>query len=521
MRILFLSLFFFTYSSLEAQPAIDVQHYRFELALSDANDTLHGITTVRMKTVKPLTSITLNLHNIENGKGMKVQSIRRDGTDLMFMQQANVLAIQLPSASRVGEEMEFTIRYKGIPKDGLIIDKNKYGDRTYFADNWPNRAHYWLPVNDIPSDKATFEFIVTAPSRYQVISNGEKVEEKSLNNNFTLTHWKDTIPLPTKIMVIGVAKFATKTFPDSPNNIPVSAWVYPQDSTKGFYDYGISTDILKFFSRYIAPYPYKKLANVQSKTIFGGMENASAIFYSEQSVDGKRSSEGTIAHEIVHQWFGDMASEKDFSHLWLSEGFATYLTDIYYQHRYGEDKFRERLRKERQQIISFVSKSKHPVVDTTPDLMSLLNTNSYQKGSWVLHMLRNEVSDSTFHKIIQTYYQQYKGSNANTDDFRVVAEKVSGKNLKQFFQQWLYTPVIPKLKVEWKADGDKIKADITQATEDTFQFPLEVAVKLSNGKTIIEKVYINNRKNEIKIETGSKPVSLTLDPNVRVLFEQL
>jgi aminopeptidase N len=136
-------------------------------------------------------------------------------------------------------------------------------------------------------------------------------------------------------------------------------------------------------------------------------------------------------------------------------------------------------------------------------------------------MLRNEVSDSTFHKIIQTYYQQYKGSNANTDDFRVVAEKVSGKNLKQFFQQWLYTPVIPKLKVEWKADGDKIKADITQATEDTFQFPLEVAVKLSNGKTIIEKVYINNRKNEIKIETGSKPVSLTLDPNVRVLFEQL
>src|SRR5207249_666261 len=130
---------------------------------------------------------------------------------------------------------------------------------------------------------------------------------------------------------------AVKTFDDSPKNIPVSAWVYPQDSAKGFYDYALATEILKFYANYIAPYPYKKLANVQSKTIFGGMENASAIFYAENSVNGERTSEDLLAHEIAHQWFGDMASETSFEHLWLSEGFATYFTDLYFEKKYGKE----------------------------------------------------------------------------------------------------------------------------------------------------------------------------------------
>src|SRR5579875_2412159 len=135
-----------------------------------------------------------------------------------------------------------------------------------------------------------------------------------------------------------------------------------------------------------------------------------------------------------------MASEKSFAHLWLSEGFATYLTDYYIENKYGKDSANKRLQKERQQVIAFDENNNHAVVDSTTDLMSLLNPNSYQKGAWVLHMLRNEVGDVIFQKILQTYYQQYKGSNAETRDFESVAEKVSGKDLKWFFDEWLYQP---------------------------------------------------------------------------------
>jgi aminopeptidase N len=138
-------------------------------------------------------------------------------------------------------------------------------------------------------------------------------------------------------MVIGAAKFAVKLYDDSPKNIPISAWVYPQDSVTGFRNYSPAPAIVKFFSDYIGPYPYNKLANVQSTTIFGGMENASAIFYDEESAEENKPIESLLAHEIAHQWFGDMASEKSFSHLWLSEGFATYLSDMYLESKYGVD----------------------------------------------------------------------------------------------------------------------------------------------------------------------------------------
>ena len=211
--------------------------------------------------------------------------------------------------------------------------------------------------------------MVTAPVHYQVISNGRLIKETILPDNKKLTHWKEDIPLSTKVMVIGVANFAVKQFEDSPKEIPVSAWVYPQDSVKGFQNYSVAPGILKFLSDYIGTYPFNKLANVQSTTIFGGMENASAIFYSEGSVSSQ-SVEGLFAHEITHQWFGDMASEKSFPHLWLSEGFATYLTHIYMESKYGTDSMNKEMQIDRKQIIAFVKKSNRPVVDSVSALMN-------------------------------------------------------------------------------------------------------------------------------------------------------
>jgi len=498
---------------------INVLHYRYDLELNDVNDSLFGMAVVNFVLLTDSHSASFDLAGIDQKrKGMNVTSVSVGTYNLKFTHHNDKITIDLP-ANKKGDTLKIWITYKGIPSDGLIISKNKYGDRTFFADNWPNRAHFWIPCKDVPNDKASFEFTVTAPYQYNVISNGTLLETKQLGNGKKLTHWKEDTPLPTKVMVIGAAKFAVKEFPDSPPNIPVSAWVYEQDSTKGFHDYAPAPEILKFFSSYIAVYPYKKLANVQSKTIFGGMENAGAIFYAENSVTGKGGVEDLLAHEIAHQWFGDMASEKSFSHLWLSEGFATYFTDIYWQHKFGEEAFRKRLQKERNEVIQFVKTTDHPVVDSVSPYMDLLNPNSYQKGAWTLHMLRNEVSDSVFQKIIQSYYRQYKGGNADTRDFETVAEDVSGKDLKWFFDQWLYRPGIPKLNANWKREGNEIKVEIKQTGSQTFQLPLQIGIVSADGKITIQKLSIKSKEEEFKIESSSNPVKLVLDPNTKLLFE--
>lgn len=519
MRFLFFALLFLS-NICTAQQTIDVQHYCFELQLTDASDTLVGNATITLRALQPVQEISLDLKQ-QNGKGMRVMQVQSaNGNHLTYRQQNDKLLIDLSQAVNTSDSVQVKVVYKGVPEDGLIISKNKFGERTFFADNWPNRAHHWLPVVDHPADKASFEFIVTAPTHYDVISNGEKLEE-NVDGHTKTTHWREDVPLSTKIMVIGVARFATKTFDDSPVDVPVSAWVYPADSSRGFVDFSVAPRMLQFFTNYIGPYAFNKLANVQSTTIFGGMENASAIFYDEKGITGKKNNEGTVSHEIVHQWFGDMASEKSFAHLWLSEGFATYLTHIYYEQTYGADVVPERLRVDRQKVIAFARKNNAPVVDSTSNLMQLLNANSYQKGGWVLHMLRQQVGDDNFQAIIRAYYRQYKGGNADTRDFQHVAETISGQELDWFFDQWLYRGGVPKLSLKWKADGNIIKAEVIQENEMLYKLPFEIGIMTADGRTEIQSVSINQKTTHFSFTTTSKPVKLVMDPNVKLLFEEV
>jgi aminopeptidase N len=495
-----------------------VQHYRYQIELNDINDKIIGRAAIAIKLLSNGQDIALDLVQTKsNGKGMKVDSVVSN-KGASFQQVKDRLIIHFAKPVPANTIDTITIVYSGVPLDGLIISKNKFGDRTFFADNWPNRAHHWIPCNDLPSDKASVEFIVSAPIHYSVISNGVLMEESNLSKTVKLTHWKEDVPIPTKVMVIGAAQFAVARV-DTGYQIPIYAWVYPQDKTKGFYDYALTTSILQFLTDYIGPYAFKKLANVQSTTMFGGMENASAIFYAETSITGTRKEEHLLVHEIVHQWFGNMASEKSFPHLWLSEGFATYLTDVYWEKKYGAKAFQERLSKERDQVIQFSKVAKMPVVDSVSDLMDLLNANSYQKGAWVLHMLRKEVGDAAFHKIIQTYYQQYKGSNADTRDFQAVTEKISGKNLKTFFDQWLYLPGIPKFKLGWKWSAGKINITIDQTGGNKFSFPLSLGLIDASGKQTIQTIAVMPGTTNYSISSAAKPVNIILDPEVQLLFD--
>ncbi len=502
---------------------INILHYRFQLELNDTSDVIFGKAKVDIEFLKPISTFQLDLvaKNSKEEKGMEVKNIWMDEKAISFNHQEEKLIIQLDEPTSKGEVKSMVIQYHGIPADGLVIAKNKYGDRTFFGDNWPNRAHHWLPTVDHPSDKATVEFIVTAPDHYQVIANGEQIEETNLDDNTTLTHWKENVPLPTKVMVIGAARFAVN-FAGFVNQIPVTSWVYRQDRDNGFGDYKIALGVLDFFVKKMGSYPYEKLANVQSKTRYGGMENAGNIFYYENSVNGEKDQEKLIAHEIAHQWFGNSASEMNWHHVWLSEGFATYLTDLYLEEIRGRDAFLENIQEERNRVIQFSHQKPMPIVNTSiKDYNQLLNPNSYQKGAWVLHMLRQEVGKENFWKGIRMYYQKYKLSNAMSKDFQKVMEQVSGKNLNQFFQQWLYQPGHPVLKVDWKKSSrKKVEINIQQVQNYVFHFPIEIEILNDSGKKYRRTFSISSKNQSFKMKVKGEVTAIKLDPNCRLLFEK-
>ncbi len=500
--------------------AIDIRHYLFKIEINDSTDRIAGEASVDIRFKKALSDFELDLVSLNaSGQGMTVKEILMNDQALKFSHQNDRVRIYLASASKTGEEKKIVIRYSGIPQDGLIISKNKFGDRTFFGDNWPNRAHHWLPTIDHPYDKATCEFIITAPEQYSIIATGEKLEESSIGKKTKLTHWKTSVALPTKVMVFGAARFAIE-FEGKINGVPLESWVYPQNRKEGFSDYSIAAKPLDFFSKMIAPYPYEKLANVQSTTRYGGMENASNIFYYENSVTGKGNIEGLVAHEIAHQWFGNSASENDWHHVWLSEGLSTYSAHLFSENEHGSRQLMDEMEKDRKRVISYFQENPSPIVNTTnTDINKVLNANSYQKGSWVLHMLRHEIGDEKFWEGLREYYKQYQFSNAMTDDFRKIMEAVSGKDLKGYFDQWIFRAGQPKLEVTWQYDSrlKQTKVTVEQKQESLYDFPLELGF-VTGGPEQLEKVRISAKKQQFMV-SGAPPAGITLDPNTWLLFE--
>jgi len=523
-RQLFTFFFVFLFSSAKAQNNIDVLHYKYQIEITDNNDTIYGSAAIQFLVKEPVLFVNFDLADTRvNRKGMLVSSVifaSRNSLPPLIEHNNNKLRLTPAYGYKKGDTATVFITYKGIPSDGLIISKNQFGKRTFFADNWPNRAHNWIPCVDDPADKASVEFIVTVPSHYQVISNGVQLEETNLPGNKKLTHYKEDVPLPTKVMVIGVADFAVSTVGEV-NCVPVYSWVYPENKKEGFFDYAIAKEILAYHINYIGAYPYKKLANVQSKTRFGGMENAGAIFYAEDGVNGLRQQEELLSHEIVHQWFGNMATEKSFAHLWLSEGFATYLTHIYIESKYGTDSLNNEMKIDRDRVIDFVKTSRRPVVDPTSNYMQLLNANSYQKGSWVLHMLRRQLGDSVFKKAIRLYYATYAGKNADTKDLQKIFETVSGKNLEQFFEQWLFTNENPNLQISWKyvEKSRQLSIKVKQLQKKIFSFPLELAIGTGHSKPQIKRLSISKSEETFFLPVGREASLASVDPFTSLLFE--
>ncbi len=243
---------------------VDVAHYRFHLELSDATDQIEGRAEVSVDFLEGgKNSFVLDLigRDHDTGLGMEILSLTRDGEPVQYSHRSDHLEVFMTSPAQEGERRTYTIDYSGTPTDGLIIDTTMYGDRTFFGDNWPTRTRHWLPTVDDVSDKATVEWIVTAPEHYDVVGTGRLVERSELGDGLRLTHWQSDVPVAPKVMVMGAARFAMKTT-GHVGSIPIQAWVYPQNREEGFFDYALAEKAVRFFTTHVGPFPYAKMANV-------------------------------------------------------------------------------------------------------------------------------------------------------------------------------------------------------------------------------------------------------------------
>ena len=529
--LLLIFLFFFTLNLFSKDPYpknpnIDILNYSFELHLNDSTDIIYGTANIKLSIKPNEDNVRFDLiSKNKEGKGMSVEDILFNGKEIPYSHVDNVINIDTRGIVYSISDM-ITVKYEGIPITGLIIGPNMHGDRTFFSDNWPNKARNWLPLVDRPYDKSTTDFIIIAPNHYQVISNGLLVEETNINKDLKKTHWRQSVPISCWLYAIGVAEFAVD-YVDYFNGKSIQTWVYKQDRDNGFYDFKVPTKhTLEFFSDYVGPFAYEKLANVQSNSVKGGMESATAIFYSDVSVTGERSVRwrNVIIHEVAHQWFGNCVTEYDWDDVWLSEGFATYFTLMFREHAYGRDDFVMGLNNAKENVYNFYKDNKDaPIIhDNLKDMKDVLSYSlQYQKGAWVLHMLRNYIGEDAFRQGIRNYYKKYFNLNTTTDQFKYEMEKVSNVDLDKFFDQWLYKGGMLIIDSDWKYNekNSEIEISMDQVQDDGYLFdmPIEIMLTFENKSSKIESIQLDKKSKKFIISSENKPKEIKIDPSVKLL----
>jgi len=470
---------------------------------------------------------------------LTTSSVTVDSKPAQFTHRNGKLEVQLAEAANPGTQIVIEVVYQGKPKDGLIMTKDKDGKPSAVGDNWPNRVHHWIPSFDHPSAKATVTFNITASARQEVVANGKLQNvEPAADGNRTWTY-STAAPIPPYCMIIAVGDFV-RLEPSARTPVPLSYYVPGADRAVAMKGFAPSIPSLEYFSEIVAPYPYEKLALIVGATQFGGMENSSAIVFTSTMFDPKPRAKtskrfgipnGTvslIAHEIAHQWFGDSVTESTWADLWLSEGFATYFAGLFVQRYEGEEAFRDYMKQAAKTVFEYEKKSRTPIFDRdTENLMNLLNPNNYQKGAWVLHMLRSSLGDQVFFRGIRDYYHAHKDGTATTEDLRAALEKASGKDLKDFFQRWVYGVGHPKYHVSIEfLPQSELRVVLRQVQPgDAFPEPIPIVVTTAdgkhtetlkpNGKEAVTTIKVTDRV----LNDEVRRVDVQVDPNNTILKE--
>lgn len=511
-------------------------HYEVSLSFNEKlSEILSARTEVTVLVLKDdVASLDLDFGD------MPVDSVSVRGKLVRYSQRRGTLLVTLTHVANRGEQLKVAVAYHGRPKDGLILTADKDGTPSATGDNWPDRVHHWIPSLDHPSAKATVRFTVTAPARDLVVANGALELTRSNSNKTRTWVWNEGVPIPPYCMIIAVGDFARVE--PTQQAVPQLSYYVPQsDSRFAVQGFAPSAPSLKYFSETVGPFPYEKLAMIVGATRYGGMENSTAIVFGSNLFEDFQKKQprsrvydiptnvrDVVAHEIAHQWFGDSVTEATWADLWLSEGFATYFDGLFIERYEGKDDFRAYMKTAAEEYFAYEKEHKTPIHDKeTEDLNQLLNPNNYQKGAWVLHMLRGLTGDNAFFQGLRDYYAEHRNATATTEDLRAALEKTSGMNLKDFFRQWVYGSGHPSYEAvcRWSPPGDSNQTGVVelvvrqvQEGDDPFLIPLTIEIVTRDGSQRVT-VTPKGRDAVARIPMTHEPTAVKIDPDGFVLNE--
>lgn len=495
----------------------DVLHYEFDWKLDFESQHIVGKAVVKIRSQSTLNKITLHLSD-----NMNVTGITQDLTPVSFSHQNDLLDIYPLQTLDPDEKLTVTISYSGFPQSGLNFTYHGEDPIIWSLDE-PNGAREWFPCYDVPSDKATVKMFITVADSMIVASNGDLIDVKS-NPDQTKTYtWEENYPISTYLISIAATNYETfsDVYTSGLETMEVFYYVYPEHLTQAIEDFSVTVPMMEFYADVFGEYPF--LEEKYGMAVIPGnssMEHQTCTSLSSRLVTGTHQYDYIIAHELAHQWWGDLVTLTDWADIWLNEGFATYSDALWVENLYGLEGLKSRMADFKYQYMIRHEGQDHPLYD--PPLGHLFCEIEYEKGAWVLHMLRFVVGDDNFWQILKEYAQLYAYSNASTEDFQAVCEQIFGADLGWFFDQWIYEAGYPVYQFGWGSSAqNRVRVVINQIQEELplFSMPVELEFILPSG-SVKKVVWVEEEKNVFEFDFQERPLNVLFDPDSWILSLQ-
>ncbi|MEW6511584.1 MAG: M1 family aminopeptidase [Bacteroidota bacterium] len=509
--------------------AFDVVHYALTLSFDESNRSVDGSAAIRFTPTAPgLDSIVLD------AVAMDIRSVAlQTGQEAQFRSGKEELAVALGRSYAPGETLVVTVNYRCTPHAGLFFiraDGREERHDQIWTQGEENDNRHWFPCVDAPDDKATSEVIATVQEEFTLLSNGRLVSERhDVGRRLRTFHWKQEKPHSPYLIMIAAGRYAVVR--DQAGRVPLLYYVYPEDSAKVVQTFGQTVRMMKFFEDSFAfPYPWDKYAQIIiDDFVWGGMENTSAVTLNAMTMVDSRSalefpSDAVVAHELAHQWWGDLVTCSDWKDLWLHEGPATYCEALYADATRGADEFEYAMI-----MLSAQIRNNERLVGRKPIVSAGSHpTNLYARGAWVLHMLRNVVGETAFWGGMRQFLTRFAYRSATTADLQHAFEEAYGQGLGWFFDQWLYGAGLPRLMVtkSWDAPARalSVKIEQTQSTDSLtgyFRFPFSIECTTTHGKTVTY-MEITQPEETVRIALDAGPPLMVIaDKGYRLLKEMV
>jgi len=508
----------------------DALHYRLELKFDLDKKEFKGENRV---TLKPLKNGFMKC--ILDAKELVVtEVINYRNVPLEFKQTNEKLTVYLSRAYNYGDICTFSIKYYAIdPKKGFFFsDETPRNPKMVSTDSFPDEARHWFPCYDYPHDKVTTELIATVKNPNKVLSNGRLVSIKENKENNSVTyHWHQDKPHSTYLSMVAIAPFAV--IEDSLGSLPINYWVYEKDVEDARRIFKKTPYMIDFFNKlYGYEYPWAKYDQVETPTLGGGAEATSATILGQnvicdQKADKDFSWETTIAHEIAHQWWGDLITLRTWSETWLNESFATYSDYLYTRFDKGENEGAlALLNKKNSYLQEAHNKYIRPIVfNRYENPGQNFDRHTYPKGACVLHLLRFILGDESFFRTLQHFLHKHEFQPVDTHDFMIAVKEVTGKNMDWFFDQYIFKPGHPVFDVSyiWKKNAKTVQMKVIQ-TQGTsigipiYKIPVIIGLTTTSGKES-HKFWISKKEEMFEIAVNEKPLLVRFDEGNYLLKE--